>query len=95
MSKQDFIRRIKDKLRDVDLRIAERRTALGRATDDRRKVELGGELRALESIRAQLRERLERLEAQPEETFSERRAEWQDDWLALVRDLEERVSRLA
>ncbi len=95
MSKESFRRQVLRKLRDVEFRIAALHAAIADTADDRRRVDLRGEAAVLEAIGAQLRERLERLEGQPEEDFSATRAAWQDDWQALVRDIERRISRTA
>lgn len=95
MGRSDYVAHLTDNLRNLGFRIDALKAKLMGATDDRRKVDLCGEIEHLERRRDELAEKLRALRTQPESTWADFKAGFQEEWDALVQDFEERVGRLA
>lgn len=100
MGRDHYLSGMEQRLRDLSLQIESVRTRLMDSPDHGLKAELANQLEMLERRRDIVREKLEALADEPETTgedpvWEDMKAEFEEDWDALVRDFEERVASLA
>jgi hypothetical protein len=88
----DYLRR---RVADFEFQITQVKNVLNdEGLSDRRRVLLAGELSLLERRHADLLDKLNAVENEDDGTGGRLRAEWEQEWDALVQDFEERISRL-
>lgn len=94
MGRQTYLTHMEQRLRDLDFQIASVRAHLsdgGPPPGD----PLAGQLSGLESRLDRVREKLDALDAEPDCTWDELRAEIETEWDMLVQDFEEGLANLA
>lgn len=95
MGRDLYLSGMEQRLRDLSLQIESVRVRLSDSPDYRLKSELATQLGLLERRRDVVHEKLEALHDEPDPTWEDMRAEFEEDWDSLVRDFEERVAILA
>lgn len=95
MGREAYQAGMEQRLRDLSLQIDSVRSRLMDSPNDRLKMQLAGQLSALENRRDMVREKLDALSDEPDGTWEDLKAEVEDEWDALVQDFEERVASLA
>lgn len=94
MGRDSYQQAMEQRLRDLSLQIESVKERLG-ATSDGLRRELASQLNLLERRRDIVREKLDALCDEPDGTWDDLKAEFEDEWDLLVQDFEERVANLA
>lgn len=95
MARDVYLAAMQHKLADLNFQIRRTRGSLADGDlSDGERVQLAGELAQMEDRRDDLADKLNSLATEPETSWGRRRAEWDQEWDALVQDFEERIGRL-
>lgn len=94
MGRDAYLRHMRERLQHLGFDIERLRAKLTASESDAVRVRLRGELEQLEMRRDELRNKLRGLQQEPEGAWSDLRAQWEEEWDALVQDFEERFARL-
>lgn len=94
MGKAAYQEHMQQKLQDFSFRIEDIKSKLADGVDNHARMELRSELERLATRRDLVRDKLEALEYEPDGTWADVKADFEQEWDDLMQDFEERIARL-